>query len=506
MSAFSFRSLFGVGKKSDSSAELTTVDADYSDYDSPDKGILDKQLKSDELATLKDDQIEGQYVDGSMVSSQDYVIVDPATIREKIKHYRWMSGNFYIDDAVSKIVNEVIIEENNKIVSLDLNDVDLSENIKKKIHNEWDIILRKIRFNKYSSTRFEMLYIEGRSYYRMIFGDNVKDGIIGIQQLDSLHVEKYIENDKVFYKYTDLKGVDYAIAEESMIALNVGKTNADRNMYVSYLDQAIKPLNMLNTMVDAMAIYRITRAPERRVFNISTGRRTTTKAKLYVNDVINSLKSNLSFNSSTGKMSQSYKTLTMVEDFYFPKGNDDTGTTVEPLAGGQQLGEITDIEYLKLELLKSLKIPLSRNDGESTMSSVFGNNSSDIQKEENDFAKLTKKLRVHYADLILIPLRINLILKKVITLNDWDEIEDDIRLVWSSDSHVAELKFNEKLQARADTVGALEEYIGTVFSKSYISKNIWQLTDEEREDMQKEIEEELKDEKKDESEPDKDDE
>lgn len=485
-----FLKIFKIGKSTTDNIYIDNNDEDK--YRSPDEQKLKDKLNYDDLRTFDDNEIEAQHINGTYVSNQDYAIPDPLTIRQKILHYRWMAENFYIDDAIEKIVNEAIIQENNKIVALDLSDVDLTDNIKSKLHDEWNNTLRIIQFNKYAYSRFESFYRDGRANYRMIFSDKIQDGVIGIQELDSLHVEKFSDkkNNKILYQYKDMEDRPFVITENAMISLNSGKTNKHRNMYISYLNQAIKPLNLLIMMVDAMTIYRITRAPERRVFNISTGRRTPKKAKAYINDVIANLKTNLSFNSSTGKMSQSYKVLTMVEDFYFPKSEGDAGTTVEPLAGGTQLGEITDIQFLERNLLKSLKIPLSRSDSDSKMDSIFGNNTSDINKEENDFSKFINKLRNRYKDLILIPYRLNLILKKIITPDEWDAIEDDLSLIWSSDSHIAELKFNEKYQTRANTVDSLETYIGIDYSRKWIRKNIWKFTDAEVEEMQKQIEQE----------------
>jgi hypothetical protein len=483
--------LFGVGVKSDAN-EFDVVDKAENPYESPENLKLAKQLVVDDIDAWDSDEIESQQLHG-YVSNHEYGVVDPITIRSSIQQYRIMAETFYIEDAISKIVNDAIIEENNTIVSLDLKMVDISDKVKTALHEEWKNTLKLIKFRKIASKAFENFYRDGRAYYRMVFGDNAKEGVLGIQELDAAFVEKFIDKAKniLLYQYTDANGKIFAISENAIIALNSGKINKDRTMYVSYLHQALKPLNLLTLMVDALAIYRITRAPERRVFNISTGRLLPKKAKKYINDVIASLKSNVVYDSVTGKMSQSNKVLTMIEDFYFPKGQDDTGTTVDTLSGGAQLGEIDDIAFLERNLLKSLKIPVSRHDTDSTLSSMFGNNSSDIEKEENEFNKFIKYLRRQFRDIILTPFRLNLIIKGIITAKEWDDIEYDLNLIWSTDSNVAELKFLEKIEKRVNAVESLESYINKTFSQKWINTNIWKLTDEDVETLQKEIKDEV---------------
>lgn len=481
---------FSIGKSSNDE-----FDKDEEKFDSPLEKKVNDKLSKDNINTWDEDEVESQYIGSQVVTNNEYSVPNPLTIRAKIRHYRWMAQNFYIDDAITKVKNEAIIEENGKIVSLNLDDVDFSESIKEKMHEEWKNTLRVIKFNKNIEKKFETFYRDGRSYHRMLFSDSLKDGVIGLQELDSLFIEKYKDKEqaKTLYKYVDIEAKNYIISENAIIALNSGKTNPEKTLYVSFLERSIKPLNILTLMTDALAIYRITRAPERRVFNISTGRRVHKKAKKYVDSVISNLKSNLSFNSSTGKMSQSYKALTMIEDYYFPKGNDETGTTVDTLRGGSQLGEIEDIQFLERQLLKSLMIPLSRSDSDSTMGSVFGNNVGDIEKEENDFFKLITYCRKQFLPFMLVPYRLNLILKGIITIDDWDKICDDIKVKWESNSHIAEMKFNEKIAARTDTVDGLADYIGIDFSRAWVRKNIWKFTDEEIEAMDKEIEQEAKD-------------
>lgn len=480
---------FWIRNKEDNESYAFTLDDHEDAYESPLKLKVNKQLQKDDVNTWDNNDIESQYIDGQIVN-YEMNMPNPSDIKNCISFYRSMSENFYIDDAVTTITNEAIIEEQQKIVSLDLTHVDMPDKVKEKIHEEFNDVLRIIKFRKNASNWFSNFYIDGRSYYRMIFDtDNIKKGVIGLQELDAKFVEKfYIKRlNKIMYQYTDIENKQVAITENAMIAINSGKINADRTMYVSYLDRAIKSYNLLTLLVDAMAIYRITRAPERRVFNISTGRMAPMKAKKYVKAVIAALKSNITYNSQTGKISQKARSISMIEDYYFPKGQDEKGTEVNTLSGGQQLGEISDIQFLERNLLKALMIPISRADTDSTMNTVFGSNTSDIEKEENKFAKFINSLRYKFREIFLKPLRINLILKKIITPEEWDNIEQDLELIWVSDSHISEMKFLEKLERRIEVAESLENYIGKVYSQSWINKNVLRLTDEEYEEQQKQI-------------------
>ena len=428
-----------------------------------------------------------------------------------INRYRSIAQQPECDSAIEDIVNESIVsDEKGQSVSLSLDRLNLSQTIKSKIREEFDEILRLLDFNEKGHDIFRRWYIDGRIYYhKIIDSKNTKKGIQEVRYIDPRKIKK-VRNKKVekdqrtgldvirqiedFYLYND-KGLDQATGTSTGIKLTSdsisycpsGLIDMTRGNVLSHLNKAIKPVNQLRMIEDALVIYRISRAPERRIFYIDVGNLPKIKAEAYLKDVMNRYRNKLVYDAKTGEIRDDRNHMSMLEDFWLPRREGGRGTEITTLPGGSNLGEIDDIQYFQKKLYRSLNVPVSRL-AEETGFQI--GRSDNITRDELKFTKFVQRLRKKFSNLFSDMLKTQLVLKGVIAVEEWPAIKELLQFDYLQDGHFTELKNAELMQNRLDMLGTIESYVGTYFSKEYVRKNILRMSDDEIQ----EIEDQIKDE------------
>jgi hypothetical protein len=422
-----------------------------------------------------------------------------------IRRYREVAQYADTDAAIEDIVNEAIISEDGSI-KLDLDKVKLSDAIKKKMQDEFQNVLHLLRFSDRGHDIFRSWYIDGRVYYHIILDENnPKAGIAELRYVDPRKIRriknieksknaKGVEINKVideYYLYND-KGITEQTTQgvkltlDSVIHAPSGLVDANTGMMLSNLHKAIKPVNQLKMIEDAVVIYRISRAPERRVFYIDVGNLPKLKAEQYVNDIMNKFRNKVVYDATTGEVRDDRKHLSMMEDFWMPRREGGKGTEITTLPGGQNLGDIQDIQYFQQKLYQALNVPLSRLQQQQGFS--LGR-STEITRDEIKFSKFIARLRKRFNALFYEALRVQLIAKNIIRPEEWDDLRKSMTFVYDLDNHFTELKDNEILMQRIQMLQQMEQYVGKYYSASWVKKNILQLTDDEIKEMESEIEE-----------------
>ena len=431
-----------------------------------------------------------------------------------IMQYRNMSLFPEVDQAIEDIINEcIVLEKDQKPVKLDLENVELSENIKSKIYDEYDVILRMLEFHRKGADLFRRWYIDSKLYYHIVLdSDNPEKGIKELRAIDPVKIKKirkvekdqrhigadrvpFIKKVEEFYVYTDTnKDSVYAtptsgikIALDSICYAHSGVIDLSTKRVVGYLQKAIRPTNMLRQIEDAVVIYRISRAPERRIFYIDVGNLPKNKAEQYLRDIMNRYRNKLTYDAGTGEIKDGRNHLHMLEDFWLPRREGGRGTEITTLDGGQNLGEMEDVEYLLKKVYRSLNVPVSRMESESGFNM---GRSAEITRDEVKFYKFIEKLRLRFSDIFLQLLRVQLILKGVMSESDWDKLSPDIRFIFNQDSYFTELKQTEIFKDRLDILTQMDEYIGKYYSIEWIRKNVLQQSEEEIQQIDSQIEKE----------------
>tara|TARA_B100000508_G_scaffold62818_1_gene49288 strand:+ start:325 stop:1848 length:1524 start_codon:yes stop_codon:yes gene_type:complete len=428
-----------------------------------------------------------------------------------INRYRSIAQQPECDSAIEDIVNESIVsDEKGQSVSLSLDRLNLSQTIKSKIREEFDEILRLLDFNEKGHDIFRRWYIDGRIYYhKIIDSKNTKKGIQEVRYIDPRKIKK-VRNKKVekdqrtgldvirqiedFYLYND-KGLDQATGTSTGVKLTSdsisycpsGLIDMTRGNVLSHLNKAIKPVNQLRMIEDALVIYRISRAPERRIFYIDVGNLPKVKAEAYLKDVMNRYRNKLVYDAKTGEIRDDRNHMSMLEDFWLPRREGGRGTEITTLPGGSNLGEIDDIQYFQKKLYRSLNVPVSRL-AEETGFQI--GRSDNITRDELKFTKFVQRLRKKFSNLFSDMLKTQLVLKGVIAVEEWPAIKELLQFDYLQDGHFTELKNAELMQNRLDMLGTIESYVGTYFSKEYVRKHILRMSDDEIQ----EIEDQIKDE------------
>ncbi len=437
---------------------------------------------------------------------------------ELIKRYREMALHPECDSAIEDVVNEAVVSDtNDSPVSIELSNLNASDGIKDKIRKEFKYILELLDFDKKSHEIYRNWYIDGRLYYHK--GIDLKRPELGIQEMryiDSLKMKyvrqaKKTNNDKyrLVNKISD-NPMDYEFPEieeyfvynpqstyptgspapgsfggsssgikmtkDSITYCTSGLVDRNKGSTLSYLHKAIKSLNQLRMIEDSLVIYRLSRAPERRIFYIDVGNLPKVKAEQYLRDVMNRYRNKQVYDANTGEIRDDKKYMSMLEDFWLPRREGGRGTEITTLPGGQNLGEITDIEYFKKKLFRSLNVPTSRMDGEGGFN--LGR-SSEILRDEVKFSKFVARLRKRFSVMFSDMLKTQLILKNIITPEDWDIMNEHIQYDFLYDNHFAELKNSELLNERLTMVATAEPYVGKYFSQDYVRRNILRQTDTE---------------------------
>ncbi len=435
---------------------------------------------------------------------------------ELITRYREMSNHPECQMAVDEIVNEAIThDDRGKVVDLVLDNLKQPESIKKKIIEEFENIQKMLNFNNLADDLFKRWYIDGRMFYHVVVNDkNPKEGIQELRYIDPRKIRKvrevkkerdpktgalvvdsvaeyYVFNDRGTTTQTFTANVTQGlrIAPESIININSGLMDAKNTFVISYLHKAIKPLNQLRMIEDAIVIYRISRAPERRIFYIDVGNLPKGKAEQYLRDIMIKYRNKMVYDANTGELRDERKHMSMLEDFWLPRREGGKGTEITTLPAGQNLGELEDVKYFQKKLLQSLNVPYSRLESQEGGMAGLGR-SQEVTRDELKFAKFVIRLRNKFAQLFDEALRIQLVLKGICTREEWDEFKEDIYYDFRKDNNFAELREAELLQNRLQMVGLVDPYIGKYFSQHYVMNKVLMMTEEEIESMQKEIEEE----------------
>ena len=452
------------------------------------------------------------------------------TENDLLRRYRQMSLYPECDSAIEDIVNEAIVSDtNDSPVQIELSNLNASDGIKKKIREEFSFILELLDFDKKSHEIFRNWYIDGRLYYNKVIDQKAPhEGIQELRYIDAAKMRfvRHMKKDKnagsggmlaredvTAYNFPEIEeyfiytpkgnqsGPTYTssggnpakgikMTRDSITYCTSGLVDRNKGSTLSWLHKAIKPLNQLMMIEDSLVIYRLSRAPERRIFYIDVGNLPKVKAEQYLRDVMMRYRNKLVYDANTGEMRDDKKFMSMMEDFWLPRREGGRGTEITTLPGGQNLGEITDINYFQKKLYKSLNVPETRIGGEGGFN--LGR-SSEILRDEVKFSKFVGRMRKRFSHLFSDMLKTQLLLKNVITPEDWNIMEDHIQYDFLYDNHFAELKDAELLQERLNLAGAADPYVGRYYSADYVRRHILRQTDGEIIEQDEQIEKEIKD-------------
>ena len=461
----------------------------------------------------------GQYVDIEGVYRTEF---------DLIKRYREMSLHPECDGAIEDVVNEAIVSDlYDSPIEIELSNLNATDKLKEKIREEFKTIKEILDFDKKSHEIFRNWYVDGRLYYlKVIDVKKPEEGIKELRYIDPMkirHVRQEKKKDQnqrtnllptkddnnalapeieEYYVYTPKpnypsgsisssggsKGI--RIAKDSITHCTSGLVDRNKGSILSYLHKAIKSLNQLRMIEDSLVIYRLSRAPERRIFYIDVGNLPKVKAEQYLREVMNRYRNKLAYNAQTGEVRDDRKFMSMMEDFWLPRREGGRGTEITTLPGGQNLGELSDIEYFQKKLYRSLGVP------ESRIASEGGFNlgrSSEILRDELKFAKFVGRLRKRFANMFIDMLKTQLILKNIVSVDDWEKISDHIQFDFLYDNQFAELKESEMLTERLGILATIEPYIGKYYSDDYVRRKVLRQTDAEIIEINNQIEQEIKD-------------
>ena len=424
-----------------------------------------------------------------------------------IHRYRDIAQQSECDTAIEDIINEGIVANERDIsVQIVLDNIPYSSKIKKTITDEFDEVLRLLKFDEKGHDLFRRWYVDGRIYFHKIIDQKTpRRGITELRYIDATKIKKVrkVEKEKdhktgvdkikkvnEFFLYNE-KGLGSTgasqgvqIHPDAITYVPSGVIDGNSGRVLSYLHKAIKPVNQLRMVEDSLVIYRISRAPERRIFYIDVGNLPKVKAEQYLKDVMNRYRNKLVYDASTGEIRDDRNHMSMLEDFWLPRREGGRGTEITTLPGGQNLGEIEDIVYFQRKLFRSLNVPISRLEAESQF--TLGR-STEITRDELKFTKFVQRIRKKFVPLFTDILKTQLLLKGIISPDDWPNIQEHIQYDFLADGHFSELKEAELLNDRINTLNQVEAYVGTFFSKQWVQKNVLRLTDLEIEEMQKQI-------------------
>jgi hypothetical protein len=435
---------------------------------------------------------------------------------ELITRYREMANHPELEMAIDDIVNEAITHDvTGRTVNLVLDKLKQPETVKKKIIEEFETVLKMLNFGNLSDDLFKRWYIDGRIYYHVVVDEsNPKDGIQELRYIDPRKIRKVrelvkgrdpktganiIQSIAEYYVYSD-KGTTtqtysasvnagLRIAPDSIINVNSGLMDAKNTFVISYIHKAIKPLNQLRMVEDAVVIYRLSRAPERRVFYIDVGNLPKGKAEQYLRDVMIKYKNKVVYDSSTGEIRDDRKHMSMLEDFWLPRREGGKGTEITTLPAGQNLGELEDVKYFRQKLLQSLNVPISRLEPQQGGMIGMGR-TTEVTRDEVKFNKFIIRLRNKFSQIFDHALEKQCVLKGICTREEWDQFKEDIYYDYVKDNNFTELRGAELLQSRIQTLTTVDPYVGRYYSTEWVRRNILQQTKEEIELIDQQIKQE----------------
>ena len=444
---------------------------------------------------------QGTFLDmeGGVKSEQDLIV-----------RYRQMSLIPEVDMAIDDIVQEAISSNDlDAQVGINLDATKMSDSIKTKVRDEFSEVLRLLRFNQTSSDVFRKWYVDGRMYFHLLVDPkNTKKGIVGVRMIDPIQIKKIREVEKKknakgievidkvreYYTYNQggfeknqtlgQGGQTLQISPDAIVYTTSGMMDANRKNIIGYMHKGLKTANQLKMMEDALVIYRISRAPERRIFYIDVGNLPKAKAEQYLADTMTRYKNKLVYNADTGEVRDDRKHMSMLEDFWLPRREGGRGTEITTLPGGQNLGEIEDIIYFQRKLFRSLNVPISRLETESGFS--LGR-TTEISRDEVKFSRFVDRLRMKFSSMFIEILRAQLALKGIMPIEEWELEKENIRFDFQKDSHFVEMKDAEIQRERATTLRELDEFVGKYYSQQWIRKNVLRQSEEEIEMIDKQI-------------------
>ena len=486
------------------------------------KDVVQPQLPEQPSFTLPTTAID----DGAVTITQNahygtYVDLE-GSVRNEIElitRYREMANHPELEMAIDDIVNEAIThDDSGRTVDIVLDKLKQPETIKKKIEEEFENVLRMLNFNNLSDDLFKRWYIDGRIYYHVVVNEkNPKAGIQELRFIDPRKIRKvreikkerdpktgaliiseiseyYVYNDKgqTTQTYTSNINAGLRIAPESIINVNSGLMDAKNTFVISYLHKAIKPLNQLRMIEDAVVIYRLSRAPERRIFYIDVGNLPKGKAEQYLRDVMIKYKNKMVYDAQTGELRDDRKHMSMLEDFWLPRREGGKGTEITTLPAGQNLGELEDVKYFRQKLLNALNVPISRLEPQQGGMIGIGR-TTEVTRDEVKFTKFIIRLRNKFSQIFDHALRIQLALKGVCTTDEWNEFQENIYYDYKKDNNFTELRDAELLRERLNLLTVVDPYIGRYYSAEWVRKNVLQLHDDDIEEMEKQIKKEQDD-------------
>jgi len=447
-----------------------------------------------------------------------YTVDFDGTVRNEyqlISRYREMVLQPECDSAVDDIVNETICGNFDDVpVEVELSNLKVSDKIKKLIREEFHEILRLLDFENRSYEIFRRWYVDGRLFYhKVIDPQNPSGGLIELRYIDPRKIRKITEHEQkrpeqlrgaplnealsaksAEYFLYDPKGLKNStnqglkIAPDSICYCHSGIQDLNKNMVLSHLHKAIKAVNQLRMIEDSLVIYRLSRAPERRIFYIDVGNLPKNKAEQYLREVMGRYRNKLVYDANTGEIKDDKKFMSMLEDFWLPRREGGRGTEITTLPGGQNLGELEDVKYFQKKLYKALNVPSSRLETETTFN--IGR-AAEITRDEVKFQKFVARLRKRFSELFTDLLKTQLVLKGIITIEEWDEMKEHVQFDYIADNYFSELKDNEITNERLNIVNSMDPYVGKYFSVEYIRRQVLKQTDVEMKEIDEQIEAEM---------------
>ena len=465
----------------------------------------------------------GTYVDTDNQARNEY---------EMIRRYRDMALHPEVDSAVDEVVNEFVVSDaHDTPVEVNLDNLDAGMGIKKKIRDEFEYIKRLLNFDNRAHEIVRSWYIDGRLYYHKVIDlENPKKGITELRYIDPMKIKKvrqkldqkknldslqrqaikgtaleyeygtfvdyYLYNPKGFYKGGVLGPVgDMSLSQGVKMAIDSitfcpsGLQDLNKRMTLGFLHKAIKSLNQLRMIEDSLVIYRLSRAPERRIFYIDVGNLPKVKAEQYLRDVMSRYRNKLVYDANTGEMRDDKKHMSMLEDFWLPRREGGRGTEITTLPGGQNLGELKDVEYFKKKLYNSLNLPPSRLTDDNKGFNL--GKTTEVLRDELKFTKFIGRLRKRFSEMFQDMLKTQLILKGVIAPEDWEDMKEHIQYDFLFDNHFNELKNIEMFNQRIATVTQMDPFVGKYFSVAHIRKEVLGQTNRDMRELDKEMQQEI---------------
>lgn len=464
------------------------------------------------IVPARDDDGAG-YVTASGMHYGQYLNIEGDDAKDNyqlIMRYRGISMHPEVDAAVEDITNEAITgTDEKKSLDLNLDNVKISDSIKKKISEEFNTIYSMLNFGDLGHDIFRRWYIDGRLFHHLVVDESrLKEGIQEIRPIDAAKIRKIKQVKTKTDKETGAKLIDKVdeyfiyqeknerspttgsqttgikLSEDAVSYVTSGLLSEDRKKIVSYLHKALKPINQLRMMEDSLVIYRLARAPERRIFYIDVGNLPRGRAEQYMKDIMTKYRNKLVYDAKTGEIRDDRKHMSMLEDFWLPRREGGRGTEISTLPGGENLGQIDDILYFQKRLYRALNVPVNRLEQESQFS--LGR-STEISRDELKFQKFIDRLRKRFSHLFYGILKKQLLLKGICTEEDWEEWKSDIILDYVEDNYFSELKDAEMIRERMQTLDMVQQYVGEFFSKEWVQKNVLRLNEDEIKQIDQEI-------------------